>query len=204
MTSELLIIFVAGYIGYKLFRIGEQKSDKPEDVIFQSAAFGLLARIFSDFFAEIIEEHISIWNLSPNFHGDNPIFLTIFSSCTIAIFWRLAGSPLFSSTMRFLNVYNDDRAASAIRSILNTKAKWSVIQLHMRDKSLIESKFDLVPAYAPLRGATINDDGIAIYITRIYRHDSSEIEFKPLGVDNYLTISYIPFSQIERIEISWI
>lgn len=203
ISTELQAVFVTGYVGYKIAGIGSSREDKTEDIIFKVLTYGLLSRILAEFLIPLANSNVKIWEKYIRIGENGKIVLMLFTAILIASIWKKFGSDAFSSIMGGVGVYRDDHAHTALRSLTSARALWKHIHIHTEDGKIFESDFGKVPSYLPLNGVTINDDGIAVYVTKVYGVDDSETSHPILEDGESSVISFFPVDQIKQIDINW-
>ena len=195
ISGELQLSILCGYIAYKIAFSGKNVQHRTEEFLAIVFAFGFVASYLSKYLVELFD-------LDPN----GILFLLIPIAFTIVFssFWRKFLESAYLKTMKFLNIYHDDHAVSAFRSILNAKQKWTFINIHLKDGRKFCTNFSELPLKLPLSNITINEDGVALYITDIYFPDERHEKYDVKKSDTGYVIDYIPASIIERYEIGWI
>nr|WP_272211307.1 hypothetical protein [Marinicella sp. W31]MDC2877194.1 hypothetical protein [Marinicella sp. W31] len=116
--------------------------------------------------------------------------------------WRSIGERAVRFMMNSMGIYRDDHESSTWHSLTNQLAAWTVVQAHLKNGSVLEANFGLMKPM-PRTPIIINDDGIAVYVTGVYRADGTSEQFDITGNDSDITITYLPRSEINRIDISW-
>ena len=104
--------------------------------------------------------------------------------------------------MSVTGTYADDHEGSAWTSILNTKAKWNFIHAYLEDGRVLESWFGGLPSDVPAGALTLNDDGLAFYVTRVYSSDSIAQDVSHRNGEDYI-LTYLPRNKIVRLDIGW-
>lgn len=207
LPYEVQIILFAGYIAYKITTIGRSIVHRTEDFLLQVLAFGSIARIGA---AALIQIARLLWGpeFGVDFSGNAQLLIIFLMSLVISIgiaaLWRRWLQNAWVSGMAAADIYHDDHEVSVWASILATRADWTYVQVHCDDGKTYESEFGLVPADVPMGRILCNDDGIAMYVTRVYLAGGTEAEV-PQTEDGFgPTVDYFPRSTIKRIEIGWL
>ncbi|WP_311030130.1 hypothetical protein [Mesorhizobium koreense] len=203
MAIDLQLIIAAGYLGYRISMAGTGDVDRTEDVIFKVLVFGLVGRLAAEAVRWLT------FSLCPDlFTIGLPVAVlkgavVIAAAVGIALYWRGWGSDLVSRCMKRMQVYEDDHQPSAWRSITNAKRTWDYAQVHLTDGRILEADFAQVPNDVPVNKITLNEDGVALYVTKVIRADDTELLFEKPNSVGASIISYIPRTQISQIDIRW-
>ncbi|TDK36598.1 hypothetical protein E2F50_06615 [Rhizobium deserti] len=72
--------------------------------------------------------------------------------------------------MNYLGVFNDDHEASTWQSIMSKQAKWTVLQVHLENRTVLESNFGQMSP-RPRHPIIMNEDGVGMYVTGRYKAD---------------------------------
>ncbi|WP_422371358.1 hypothetical protein [Hoeflea sp.] len=198
VSFDFQAMLVAGYFGYKISSMGLARVHRTEDFLLQVLAFAVVSKIISALSVVLLTEIpglIEIEWVSP--------FITMFAGVLVGAFWRKYGETRFSKLMENRDISRDDHEASVWMSIAHSKSRFTFVQVMMRNGTTLESDFDLIPQSPPFPPLKINEDGISIYVTKIWpSDDQAEQVFEPV-IDKELGIMrlrYIPRSEIEQIE----
>ncbi|WP_127520611.1 hypothetical protein [Mesorhizobium sp. Z1-4] len=192
LPYELQIVLVAGYLGYKVSSGGRDKSYRAEDVLLQILTFGLIARSASLIIAPDLENIAAAAAIS------------IGISVSTGAFWRGVIAQYAVRTVQFLRIYRDDHEPTAWASLTSARAKWTFIQVHVRDGRVLESVFATIPSQGrPSREITLNEDGVVLYVTAIYSAAGERTPQVIKGNDNDFIVTFIPRSEIQQIEVGW-
>jgi len=208
LPFEIQIVLVAGYLGYKLTTATKKVEHKTEDFILQVLVFGTLGRAFSYAVAKIA----TILGFSaPTTVVDTDYrsvviigALAIMGSVVFALLWRCYLEKAMKDVMSYLNIYHDDHETSAFRSVTSAKTRWSFIQVHLTNGTILESWLKLPEqAGVPTRPVILNDDGIALYVTTIHPKDGESRDCEQVTTTGENVITYVPRSEIKQIDIGW-
>ncbi|MBM7045218.1 hypothetical protein [Rhizobium lusitanum] len=198
---ELQIVLVAGYLAYKIITIGKARNHRTEDFLLQVLSFGVAARSTTAAALWLIPKQMPI-----AVDEAMSIAMVALLTCGIAaIFgmaWRAFGERAVRRIMNAAGVYRDDHESSVWQSIMNQPAKWTVVQIFLEDGLVLEANFGQMKPF-PKVPVIMNDDGVAIYVTRRYAADNTFDNFDITGNDDDVTLTYIPRSSIKRVDISW-
>lgn len=205
LTLELQIMLVAGYAAWAVTSVGRHVNQRAEEIILRSLAFGLVARAS-------FEAIMLLPFLPTTFSAVEPVGLyllvqglpTIIIAIAFGAAWRRFGRSWFAAIMRHSKVYRDDHENTVLTSIGQAKTRWQVIQVHLKDGRVLEAdygRFD--PTQRPLGGVTVNNDGIAIYVTASYAADGTKTEYSPESGPKGGSITYVPVSEIAQMDIDW-
>lgn len=199
LPYELQITLVSGYFGYKISSIGKGRAHRTEDFLLQVLSFGLLAR------ASVA---LGLWArpLSPAIPETGIIaciaVATILCGLTFGMFWRSFGESRTRWAMNCLGIYRDDHEASVWQSIMDHRGAWTVLQIHQENGVVLEANFSRMRPY-PKVPVIVNNDGVGVYVTGRYKEDGTFDEWDITGNDGDLTFTFIPKSEIKRMDISW-
>jgi hypothetical protein len=199
LPYEVQIVLFAGYAGYKIATIGRPVRHRTEDFLLQVLLFGTIGRL------AVAGAMLSGFTLPD---GDSArLFIvgttTLFVSMLSAAVWRMKLQKVWWQAMSWINVYHDDHEPSAFASVLAEKARWRLIQIHCDDGRVYESDFEFVPDNLPLGRILLNDDGVTMYVTRIYRPDETEVDLLVRDEGYGYRVNYFPTATIKRLEIGW-
>lgn len=198
MPLEFQIVLVAGYIAYKITNVGRNRNHRTEDFLLQVLTFGLLSRASTA---------AALW-LWPSVPFDDALkaaaiaALTVIAATVLGTSWRGFGERGTRWVMHKLNVYRDDHETSVWQSIMNNPAKWTVVQVHLDNGSILEANFGRMKPF-PKTPVVINEDGIGMYVTGRYKDDDRFDEWDITGNDNDVTFTFIPRSSIKQVDVSW-
>lgn len=200
LQYEIQILLFAGYCGYKTSVIGRGITHRTEEFFLQVVVFGSIGRIGAAL-ADLAVNSARGQPLSPN----AALALTFLAALAAAVLaagvWRSKLLPHWGGWMVRLGFYRDDHQSSVWSSILEAKTIWKFIQIHTDDGRVYEADFGKFPADLPMADITLNDDGIATYITRIWSSNDKPTDCDPVECGKIIT--YIPRSRIRQIEIGW-
>lgn len=206
LPVEIQIIFVAGYLGYKLTTIGRNLNHRTEDFILQTLVFGSIGRAFA-YVVSWISKQVNLTSPAPESEYTGVLFIggfAISGAVLAAIVWRRFLAKTVRWLMSKLNIYHDDHETSVLRSLINVKARWTYIQLHLTNGTVLESHFSKASDHPiPSNPIIINDDGIALYVTTVHRGVDDFCDSEIGGTAGETTISYVPRSEIKQIDIGW-
>ncbi len=204
LPFEIQVSLVAGYLAYKVYVAGRGAIHKTEDVILQVVVLGLAGRL--------VAGALKAWattaagprlQFPPEIDAVLLVLATLSASIALASYWRKHGNKQFSRAMNKLGIYNDDHEYTAWASLTNDKAKWTFIQVHLTDNRILESYFSSLPEN-PIGGdIVINDDGIVMYVTKIYGPDKAAepAESYVIGTEGDMVATYVPRAKISQIEV---
>lgn len=201
---ELQIALLAGYVGYKISTIGRPVTHRTEDFLLQVLAFGAVGRLA----AAAVVQALIVWR-GPGgaFSGNANLLLvgcvTVLVSAAGAAWWRASLQGVWSRWMGKAGVYRDDHQPSVWASIMNVKTEWQRVLIHCDDGQVYESNFEDLPSGLPMTNVTLSEDGLAVYVTRVYCGDNTERDINPLTENHGATVNYFPRSTIKRVEIMW-
>jgi hypothetical protein len=207
LPFEIQIVLVAGYLGYKLTTATKKVEHKTEDFLLQVLVFGTLGRVFSYVVARLVMK-LGYWAPTTVVETDYKSVaiisvLAIVGSVGFALLWRKYLEKWVKAAMSKLKVYHDDHETSAYRSILSAETRWSVVQVHLSSGKIVESLLALPEqAGIPTKPITLNDDGIALYVTTVFEGDERR-DYPVANAAGDTTITYIPRSEIKQIDIGW-
>ncbi|RYG85491.1 MAG: hypothetical protein EON59_12070, partial [Alphaproteobacteria bacterium] len=175
LSVDFQIVLIAGFLAFKITAVGRGLITSTEDFLLQVLLFGSIARgvVFLVEFAAMSIKHPAVPAFSGDAHALAVGLLTLVAGVVAGAVWRKVGNRLTSSVMRATGTHNDDHESSTWASIMATRATWTYVQLHLADGRVLESWFDRVPSNVPGGSLVMNDDGVSIYITRIYRPDAT-------------------------------
>ncbi|MES0156923.1 hypothetical protein NKJ81_25480 [Mesorhizobium sp. M0018] len=200
LSIDLQIVLVAGYLGYRVSIIGRGIVDRTEDFVFKVLTYGLIGKLIAH---RVIDSSLLVNKAQPEAILLQTGAATVVFSVMAASLWRRAFSGWFSWAMKKLTIYQDDHEASVWSSIVNCRSIWDYVQVHLASGKIIESHFSQVDEAIPMRGITLNEDGLAMYVTAIYRPDGSQDKFAPQNDGGFAALTYIPRDQITQMDISW-
>jgi hypothetical protein len=207
LPFEIQIVLVAGYLGYKVTTATKKVEHKTEDFLLQVLVFGTLGRVFSYVVARLVMK-LGYWAPTTVVETDYKSVaiisvLAIIGSVGFALLWRKYLEKWVRAGMSKLKVYHDDHETSAYRSILSAETRWSVVQVHLSSGKIVESLLALPEqAGIPTKPITLNDDGIALYVTTVFEGDERR-DYPVANAAGDTTITYIPRSEIKQIDIGW-
>jgi len=203
LTLDLQVILVAGYLAYKTTTVGRTNPDRTEDFLFKVLAYGLIGRVAAQVLQWIAQQAGIGTALSAEVVFVMNSAAVVIVAAMIAALWRAKGSSWFSTAMKALRVYDDDHHASTWDSIVETRALWDFVQVHLPNGDVLESSFTKVPLDVPMGKITLNADGLAVYVTRILRDDGTEADFPCENGQGFSQITYVPRDQIRQLEVCW-
>ena len=205
LPYELQIVLVSGYLGYKVTMIGRSGNPRTEDLLLQVLTFGLLGRVGLLGVVTALKSVFPTLESSISPEVPNLLFTgvgAVLVSLIIASLWRKFGLNLASGLMSRFGIYRDDHQHSTWDSIIqDKKVAWTFIQVHVDDGRILESKFELVPEKVSVAKITLNDDGIALYVTASY--DTAMKRKKHPACDESFghILTYVPRNTIKQLEI---
>lgn len=208
LPYEIQIVLVAGYLGYKLVTATKKAEHKTEDFLLQVLVFGTVGRVFSYAVARVVMR-LGYWAPTTVIDTDYKSVavistLAIVGSVGFALLWRTYLDKAMKGVMSYLNIYHDDHETSAFRSVTSTKARWSFIQVHLANGTILESLFKLPEQSGiPSRPVILNDDGIALYVTTIHPKEGESRDCEQVTPSGENIITYVPRSEIKQIDIGW-
>lgn len=203
LPIELQIVLFAGYIGYQISTMGRAVTHRTEDVLFQVLSFGTIARLIVALVTTTLSTIRSDLIVAETTRLIIVGFGTVGVSLLVSSLWRAKLSSVVSCLMGAAGIYRDDHESSVWRSILATDAEWTYVQLHCDDGRIYESDFSKLPDDLPGGKLTLNDDGIAMYVTQLHRADNTSSTYEITSAQHGATIDYFPRSAVKRIEIGW-
>lgn len=201
---EVQIMLVAGYLALIVSDKGLKAQRTGIDELFRVLGFGSLAflgwkvLVFIGPFLGVTS--LSRWQPDLAFLIKAAVF-TVFGIAAGAI-WRVCGRRAFAAVMGWFSVYRDDHSTSTLASIAHSGLVFTTAQVIMTNGRICESDFGLIPADAPFDPLTINDDGVAIYVTAVYSENDEKTDIDPNfdAEQGIMRLRYIPHSAIEQIE----
>jgi hypothetical protein len=205
LSIDLQILVVCGAISYKIISATNNQQIKTEEFLIIIFVFGFLSKFISSSIIEISKK-ISMYFELYLFQKESIhlyVITSILTSIALSIIWLKFSDKYLIILSKKFNLHNDDFQESVYRSIRNSKNDWKFIYLHLKDGRIFSANFDKIPANVPLARITLNDDGIALYVTEIIPKRGKTKSFKVEQSENGYVIDYIPMSQIDRIEIGW-
>ncbi|MNT33794.1 hypothetical protein D3C72_1697370 [compost metagenome] len=104
--------------------------------------------------------------------------------------------------MHRLHVYRDDHETSVWQSIMHSPAKWTVLQVHLDNGTVLEANFGQMKPF-PKSPVFMNDDGIGMYVTGRYDAENNFEKFEITGNDADVTLTYIPRASVKRVDVNW-
>ena len=177
---ELQIVLFSGFAGYKVATIGRGNVHRTEELLLQVLAYGTVGRVgamviygMAMQFADADRPALERWFSS---NQSEPLIIFVCSLATAIVaagLWVALFEKLWSAAMERANVYRDDHEATSWRSIMRQSARWHYIQIKCSNGCVYESQFDLIPDQVPMQKLTLNDDGIATYVTRVHLPDGT-------------------------------
>lgn len=211
LPYEFQIVVFAGYLAYKIATIGRSVVHRTEDFLLQVLAFGLLGRLLV---AALIQAVYALGLAERGFRlSENATLLTIgigtfLAAVVIAAGWRWKLQAGWIWLMERLDIYRDDHEASVWKSVSFANAQWVYVQLYCNDGRIYEADFDQLPDGLPLNNIAINDDGVAMYVTRFFRPGEDkavdvDIRVNPEDGRGVVNIDYFPRSTIDRMIVGW-
>jgi len=96
----------------------------------------------------------------------------------------------------------DDGHPSTISSIFAADRTWTHVHVHAADSNIYEGDFVRIPDTVPLAPICFNSDGIALYVTRVFRQDGTQQTYEIGGEQGFL-LEYFPWKSIQRLTIGW-
>ncbi|WP_183928481.1 hypothetical protein [Rhizobium mongolense] len=194
------IVQVAGYIAYKVVSIGKGRAHRTEDLLLQVLTFGVIARALTA---------AALWYLPtvPAALTDSLSVaavagITALAGGAMGTIWRVAGEPFIRWMMNRMRVYTDDHESSVWESIMNYRAKWTVVQVHIDGGRVLEANFgEMVPS--PKVPIIINEDGIAMYVTGSYDEAGVYKKYDIAGNEDDTIFTYIPRAMIKQMDVAW-
>ncbi|WP_454686015.1 hypothetical protein [Agrobacterium leguminum] len=208
LPYEIQIVLVAGYLGYKLTTATKKAEHKTEDFLLQVLVFGTIGRVISYLVAHFVMM-LGYWAPTSVVETDYKSVavisaLAIIGSVVFALLWRRYLETCVKAAMSYLDIYHDDHETSAFRSVTSAKTRWSFIQVHLTNGSILESWLKLPEqAGIPTKPVILNDDGIALYVTTIHPKDGDSRDYEQVTSTGENVITYIPRSEIKQIDIGW-
>lgn len=207
LSFDLQVILVAGFLGYKIASIGRGLEHSTEEFLFQTLVFGSAGRALA-FVCEVGSELISpavrqAFALPQELRSIAIGTLTVIAGVLAGVLWRKWGNNLTSALMNATGTHKDDHEASTWSSVMATKSTWTYVQLHLSDGRVLESLFDVVPRGVPGGALTLNDDGVALYVTSIYGVDGVQRQSDICGNAGDFIVTYVPRAQISQVDIAW-
>lgn len=208
LPYEIQIVLVAGYLGYKLTTATKKAEHKTEDFLLQVLVFGTIGRVISYLVAHFVMK-LGYWAPTAVVETDYKSVavisaLAIIGSVVFALLWRRYLETCVKAVMSYLDIYHDDHETSAFRSVTSAKTRWSFIQVHLTNGSILESWLKLPEqAGIPTKPVILNDDGVALYVTTIHPKDGDSRDCEQVTSTGENVITYIPRSEIKQIDIGW-
>ena len=208
LPYEIQIVLVAGYLGYKLTTATKKAEHKTEDFLLQVLVFGTIGRVMSYLVADFVMM-LGYWAPTAVVETDYKSVavisaLAIIGSVVFALLWRRYLETCVKAVMSYLDIYHDDHETSAFRSVTSAKTRWSFIQVHLTNGSILESWLKLPEqAGIPTKPVILNDDGVALYVTTIHPKDGDSRDCEQVTSTGENVITYIPRSEIKQIDIGW-
>lgn len=208
LPFEIQIVLVAGYLGYKLTTAARKVDHKTEDFILQVLVFGTLGRAFAFVCTKFLEK---LGYATPTAVIDSDYksvvvigALAVAGSILFALIWRRYLDRGIKWLMSQLKVYHDDHETSAFRSLTSADVRWSFIQVHLANHTILESWFGKVEEFdIPTRPVILNEDGIALYVTAVHPPEGDSRDCDPTTPSGESVVTYIPRSEIKQIDIGW-
>jgi hypothetical protein len=201
-TGDLIAIIASGYLGFKISQLGDQKKHSAEDVLLQSFIFGILATVSARLLLVDNEGFILIRDRPLPSSPNAVLIFSIGISSVAGVLWRGIGQPFTSFIMRSIGVYQGDNHSTVLRSISNSRATWYYVTVHRKDGTILTSDISATAKYIPLRGVTINDDGMCLYVTSVARPNGTSETFQVTEAE-LSTLTYVPFSEIQQVDVTW-
>lgn len=208
LPYEIQIVLVAGYLGYKLTTATKKAEHKTEDFLLQVLVFGTIGRVIS-YLVALFVMMLGYWAptavVETNYKSVAVISaLAIIGAVVFALLWRRYLETCVKAVMSYLDIYHDDHETSAFRSVTSAKTRWSFIQVHLTNGSILESWLKLPEqAGIPTKPVILNDDGVALYVTTIHPKDGDSRDCEQVTSTGENVITYIPRSEIKQIDIGW-
>ncbi|WP_425639850.1 hypothetical protein [Agrobacterium radiobacter] len=208
LPYEIQIVLVAGYLGYKLTTATKKAEHKTEDFLLQVLVFGTIGRVIS-YLVALFVMMLGYWAPTAVVETDYKSVavisaLAIIGSVVFALLWRRYLETCVKAVMSYLDIYHDDHETSAFRSVTSAKTRWSFIQVHLTNGSILESWLKLPEqAGIPTKPVILNDDGVALYVTTIHPKDGDSRDCEQVTSTGENVITYIPRSEIKQIDIGW-
>lgn len=195
LTFELQLVLVAGYLAYSIATIRSGHKDSAEHVVLKVLTFGLIARLASGAVVVGLLSNkpaaiaFSGWTESGVLDGG----LVIFAAIVAGASWRAFVSGWCSWIMERCGVYRDDHSGSTWMSLVNAPAKWNHVHVFLKNGKVLESVRSVLPEKLPLKPYTVNDDGIALYLTAVMSEAGDMTPDVEFNKDAYSRITFIPY-----------
>lgn len=206
LSFELQLVLVAGYLAYSIATIRGGHKDSTEQVILQVLTFGLFARLASGAVVLLLTQHkatavlLGDWIESGILGG----VLVLVLAMAAGMSWRKFLSRWCSAVMEFFKVYRDDHVGSTWMSIANADAKWNHVHVFLKSGTVLESCPAQLPEQLPLKPFTLNDDGIALYVTAVSDQAGELLPDDDFNNGAYSRVTFIPYAEIGRLDIGWL
>lgn len=208
LPFEIQIVLVAGYLGYKLTTAARKVEHKTEDFLLQVLVLGTLGRAFSYVVTKLV---VKLGYSAPTAVVDTDYrsvliigTLAVAGAILFALVWRRYLDGAIKRLMSALNVYHDDHETSALRSLTSANARWSFIQIHLTNGTVLESLFHKAEKSGiPTKPLIINEDGIALYATAVHPAEGDRRDYDLVTPSGENIVTYVPRSEIKQIDIGW-
>ena len=204
LSIDIQLVLVAGYLAYKTATVGSGVVDRTEDLLLKVLAFGLVARLITQFVGWVALVALPLdairFLVGIQAKGVTVIVLAV----AIAAFWRKYISSLVAKAMNSAHIHHDDHQASAWMSMANANATWNHVTVALDDGSELTSFFGRLPKTLPTKDVLVSDDGVVIYVTsgKLPSGDDAPPDTFSDGV--YSLATYIPRARIRRLEVGWL
>ena len=206
LPFEIQFVLVAGYLGYWVANVGLRKSVPTQDMVMQILVYGLVAKGAQAGFVSVAA---SFFGYRTN--TESLPWAAMLASLIIAlaagVLWRRFGLKWFTESLRRTRLSNETATHSTLTEISQDgQRRWTYFVVILADGTCLRSslpKTEGLP-HGPL---LIDQEGnVGLYVTEIKRPNGEIDDFtdefdNPQDFDP--TITYVPASQIVRMNINW-
>ncbi len=194
LPLETLVVFAAGYTGYRIAYTGRSRAHKSIDTLFLSSVFGFIAKLGGTIAEGFTENDVV------------NACLSVTLSVLVAVIWRKWGADMSTQVLRYFKISYTHVHTNTIETICSSN-EIPMIQLVVRKKggerlmSHPLSRFSCKPFGPCLFG---HDGSVGLYVTDYKKCIIDEWEeINPERNVDTIDLTYIPADLVEEIEVTF-
>jgi hypothetical protein len=189
LSLSVQVALASGYLAYITAYAGLRRGHAPQDAIFISLAFSVVALLSFD--------------VLPIEQAYLRSAIAAAAALLSGIFWRKIGRPVWLWSMRRLGVHREDGVHAPWDVIVQTTKKVGQVSVHLKNGRTLCLNDRRNFAQAPWEGLYLGGDGSVIMAVEMEElpDGSEETRQGVTDADWGTRLTYIPASEIERVNI---
>lgn len=203
LPFELMVVLAAGYVGYRIASGSIDRAPRPLDATFQVLVFASPAWVAFT----LVSENVGL-EPGATLELVASTASALLAAIAVAMLWRRFLMRISVGLLRRARVSQENYAGGAWENLIHrTDIRWDYITVFLRSGYVLESDLNQVPNNLPFSVCELDNDGnILLYVTSFDRPDGTEGKPGDNAFKNsrgYAQVTYVPASEVLRIEVSF-